>query len=262
MAIHNSYDDTVSTSLPEVRSIGSDEVMDSISKGLADFNAVPTHALFLAVIYPILMVVFGRAYAGHDFLPLVFPIIAGSTLLGPLAASGMYVISQRLEKGQKTTWLNCFDVLKSPQILSIAALGVVLISIWVAWLFAAMSIYWYFFGAIAPNSMEEFIRQVFTTSSSIPFMVVGCVVGFCFSVLVLTVSLVSFPMLLDRNVGPTVAVLTSIKAVVKNPKTVAVWGLIVAGSLMAGAVPVFIGLAIVMPVLGHTTWHLYRKLVV
>ena len=87
-------------------------------------------------------------------------------------------------------------------------------------------------------------------------------VGLVFAIVVLAFSVVSFPMLLDRNVGPGQAVMTSIRAVLANPVTMAIWGIIVAVVLVVGAVPFFLGLAVVLPVLGHATWHLYRKVVV
>ncbi|MCZ6743791.1 MAG: DUF2189 domain-containing protein, partial [Alphaproteobacteria bacterium] len=112
-----------------------------------------------------------------------------------------------------------------------------------------------------PASIEEFARQIFTTPAGWGLMIVGCGVGFLFAVLVLTISVVSFPMLIDRDVGAMTAIHTSVRSVIANPVTMAMWGLIVAGSLMVGSLPFLFGLAVVMPVLGHATWHLYRKVV-
>ena len=92
-------------------------------------------------------------------------------------------------------------------------------------------------------------------------IVVGVSVGFLFALLVLVISVVSFPLLLDRDVGLAAAVWTSVRAVILNPGPMAAWGLIVAGGLVIGSIPLFLGLIIVMPVLGHATWHLYRKVV-
>ena len=90
---------------------------------------------------------------------------------------------------------------------------------------------------------------------------VGCGVGFLFAVLAFAISVVSFPLLLDREAGVDTAVLTSIRAVIANPAAMAAWGLIVAGGLVIGSIPFFLGLIVVMPVLGHSTWHLYREVV-
>lgn len=262
MAIRKAVADTgVSHTIPDVRKIGTPDLIDALAKGIADFNAKPTHLFFLCIIYPILMVIFARAYAGYEFLPLVFPILAGSTLLGPLAACGMYELSRRREQGLDISWTDCFNVLRSPSILAIATIGVVLGAIFVGWLAAAQGIFLYYFGDAVPESTAAFVEQVFMTPSGWALIVVGCGVGFLFSVVVLTISVVSIPLLLDRHVDPMTAVLASVRSVLANPGTMAIWGLIVAGSLAIGALPLFVGLAVVMPILGHATWHLYRKVV-
>jgi uncharacterized membrane protein len=247
--------------IPDLRMIGPADLKEALAKGIADFNAKPTHLLFLAIIYPVLMVLFARTYAGYDFLPLVFPIIAGSALLGPLAACGMYELSRRREQGLEVSWMHCFDVLRSPSILAIATIGVVLGAIFFVWMAVAQGIFWYYFGNVVPDSVSAFAAQIFMTSSGWSIIVVGCGVGFLFSVLVLTIGVISIPMLLDRHVDVMTAILASVKSVQANPKTMAIWGLIVAGSLLLGALPLFVGLAVVMPILGHATWHLYRKVV-
>jgi uncharacterized membrane protein len=129
------------------------------------------------------------------------------------------------------------------------------------WLGAAMAIYTLTLGPEPPASLVSFARTVFTTEAGWALMILGVGVGFLFAVLVLAISVVSFPLLLDREVGLKAAVATSVRAVMANPGPMALWGLIVAGGLVAGSIPLFLGLIIVMPVLGHATWHLYRRVV-
>jgi len=117
------------------------------------------------------------------------------------------------------------------------------------------------FGDAPTASVPDFLRQVFMTPAGWTLIVVGNGVGFLFAVAVLAISIVSFPLLLDRDVGVLVAIRTSVRAVRRNPLIIAAWGLIVAALLVAGSLPFFVGLAVVMPVLGHATWHLYRKAV-
>src|SRR5262249_37451426 len=112
-----------------------------------------------------------------------------------------------------------------------------------------------------PASISQFINDVLTTPAGWNLIIVGNVVGFLFAVLVLMISVVSFPLLLDRDVGAAVAMVTSVRAVLTNPVTMAVWGLIVAALLLLGSLPFFLGLTVVLPVLGHATWHLYRRVV-
>lgn len=246
---------------PIVHNIGATDLLDALAKGIDDFKAMPTHLVHFCWIYPIVILVGARTYAGYDVLPLAFPLLAGYTLIGPLVATGMYELSRRREIGLDISRWHAFEVLRSPSIRSIALLGILLMVIYFAWLFAARGIYQLYFGSAEPESIVAFISQIFSTSAGWGLIIVGCSVGFVFAAVVFTMSVVSFPLLLDRDVGLTAAVGTSTRAVVKNPFTMAMWGLIVAVTLLLGSIPFFVGLAIVMPVLGHATWHLYRKTV-
>src|SRR6266853_5781308 len=155
----------------------------------------------------------------------------------------------------------CFGVRHSASIGGIFALGVLLAVIFFLWVAVSEAIYIANFGYAPAATIPNFFRQVFTTPEGWTLIVVGNGVGFLFAVVVLMISVVSFPLLLDRNVGAGVAILTSVRVVLRNPVTMAVWGLIIAGLLLIGSLPLFIGLVVVMPVLGHSTWHLYRKVV-
>lgn len=246
---------------PVIRTIGLADLRDAVAKGLADFNAVPTHLIFLCLIYPIVMLIAIRLYAGYDVLPIVFPLLAGYTLIGPLVALGTYELSRRREKGLDTLRRHAFGILRSPSLFAIVALSVVLLAFYFVWLVVAQTIYELNFGDAVPVSIEGFARQVFTTPSGQSLIIMGSGAGFLFAVVVFTLSVVSYPMLLDRNVGIITAVQTSIRAVLANPVTMGIWGLFIAGSLFVGSLPFFVGLAVVMPVLGHASWHLYRKVV-
>ena len=246
---------------PIVCKIGTADLRDVLARGLADFNAKPSHLVFLYLIYPVIGLMLIRLSAGYDMLPLIFPLMAGFTLIGPLAAIGMYELSRRREQGLDVSWKHSFDVFRSPSIGAIITLGIVLLAIFFAWLATAQAIYEQVFGSEAPASIPEFARQVLTTSAGWTLVIVGGGVGFLFAVVVLTISVVSFPLLLHRDVGAVTAVQTSVRAVLANPVPMAMWGLIVAGSLVIGSLPFFVGLAVVLPVLGHSTWHLYRKVV-
>ncbi|GGJ35211.1 DUF2189 domain-containing protein [Neoroseomonas lacus] len=246
---------------PVVRAIGFSDIRIALTKGYEDFMEMPTQLIFLGVIYPIVGFVAARAASGGALLPLLYPLVAGLSLMGPIAALGIYELSRRHEKGLPTTWLNTFDVLRSPAIGSIAALGVVMCVIFVAWLFAAQAVYRGTMGDELPDSFWALLGQVLTTGAGWSLILWGNMVGFFFALLILTLTVVSFPLLLDRNVGLRVAVRTSIRAVLRNPVPMAAWGIIVALLLALGCLPLFVGLAVVMPVLGHATWHLYRRVV-
>lgn len=246
---------------PDVRKIGLADLRDALSKGVADFEAMPTHLVFLCIIYPILTLLMARVAGGYDVLPLVFPLLAGFTLIGPLAACGMYELSKRRERGEDISRWHAFNIRKSPAKMSIASLGIVQLAVYLVWLGVANVIYNQVFGDFVPTSVGEFIGRVFGTETGRTLIVVGSGVGFIFAAVVLSVSAISFPLVLDRDVGAVSAAFTSIRVTLANPIIMAIWGLIVAVTLALGALPLFFGLAVVMPVLGHATWHLYRKVV-
>jgi uncharacterized membrane protein len=246
---------------PIVRRVGVPDLRDALAEGYSDFLSAPTQLLFLGIIYPLVGLVAARAASGGHLLPLLYPLVAGLSLMGPLAAIGIYELSRRREQGLAASWLNAFDVLRSPSIGSIAALGLLMCGIFVGWLLSAQAVYRMTFGDMPLGSAGEFLNRVFTTSEGWRLIVWGNAVGFIFAALVLTLTVVSFPLLLDKHVPLRTAILTSIRVVAANPATMALWGLVVAAALVIGCVPLFVGLAVVMPVLGHATWRLYRKAV-
>jgi uncharacterized membrane protein len=249
-----------SQALPMVRKIGMRDLKNALAKGVEDFRAIPTHVIFLSLIYPVGALVVAQLTL-NDLIHLFFPLAAGFALIGPVAALGLYKLSRRRELGLDLWWTHAFDVRYSRSIGGILALGALLVVIFLLWIAVAQAIYVATFGNAPPGSISDFLRQVFTTPGGWTLIVVGNGVGFLFAVVVFMISAVSFPLLLDRNVGAGVAIRTSVRVVLRNPVTMAVWGLIIAGLLAIGSLPLFIGLAVVMPVLGHSSWHLYRKVV-
>jgi len=244
-----------------VNRIGFSDLKDALKRGLDDFTAMPTHAMFLAAIYPIVGLLLARLAFGYSILPLLYPLVTGFALVGPLAALGLYELSRRREAGLETSASHALDVVDSSSIGALIALGLLLLGLFVLWIAFANAIYIANFGYAPPASIASFVHDVLTTRAGWNLIVIGNGVGFQFAVVVLTVSVISFPLLLDRDVGAAVALLTSIRVVLKNPLTMAAWGLIVAALLFIGALPAFLGLTVVMPVLGHASWHLYRKAV-
>src|SRR5580704_18380250 len=247
--------------LPVVRKIAMSDLKEALIKGLDDFRAFPTHVMFLSIIYPVIGLVLGRLALSYDLLPLLFPLAAGFALIGPFAAICLYELSRQRELGLDVPWKDAFGARRCPAVDGIIALGGLLLIIFILWVAVAEGIYIAYFGHTPAGSVPDFLRQVFTTPTGWMLIVVGNGVGFVFAGAVLAISIVSFPLLLDRDVGVLVAIQTSVRAVLRNPLTIAMWGLIVAALLMVGLVPLFVGLAVVMPVLGHSSWHLYRKLV-
>jgi uncharacterized membrane protein len=248
-------------SAPAIRRIGLADLRYALAKGWEDFGANRSDVIFLCVLYPLVGLLLAWLAAGNRMVPLLFPLAAGFTLVGPLAAVGLNEMSRRREQDGATSWVDAFGVLRAPSIGVIALLGLLLIELFLLWLLAAQAVYDLTLGPEPPASVAAFVRDVFTTGAGWAMIVVGIGVGFLFALAALMISVVSFPLLLDRNVGLDVAVGTSVRTVLANPGTMALWGLIVACGLVIGSLPFLLGLAVVLPVLGHATWHLYRRVV-
>ena len=246
---------------PVIRTIGLPELHRALQRGWEDFKAVPSHAIILCIIYPVLGLVLARTVLGYSILPLLFPLAAGFALLGPFAALGLYEMSRRRERGEQATAWDAFEVVRSPSFGAMLGLGVLLLALFVTWVATAQAIYIAAFGYAGATGISDFAERVLTTPQGWWLIVVGCSVGFLFALVALCVSVVSFPLMLDRHASAGDAMVTSLRAVARNPVPMAVWGLIVAVLLVAGSLPAFLGLAVVIPLLGHATWHLYREVI-
>jgi uncharacterized membrane protein len=244
-----------------IRNIGPADLRDALIKGFEDFKNKPSHIAFLVLIYPVAIFVVIRFSAGYEMLPLLYPLVSGYALIGPVAAVGLYEESRRRELGLDVSWRHSFAIVRSRSMIPIVAVSIVLTGVFIAWLIAALIIYQLTLGGWEPTSIAEFARRIVGTPEGWALVIVGNCVGAFFAVVAMSIGVVSFPLLLDRDVDAVTAMQTSIRAVLANPMTMTLWGLIVAGALLIGSVPVFVGLAVVWPVLGHSTWHLYRKVV-
>jgi uncharacterized membrane protein len=246
---------------PTVRTIGINDLFEALRLGWRDFWQKPSHLVFLGLIYPLAGGAIGLWSSGSNAWPLLFPLISGFALIGPLAALPIYEMSRRQEHGLDTHWSAAFGVLRSSAMPSIIAVGILLLAVFTVWLMVAQFLYESLFGPGSPPSLAVFLDQVFNTAPGQSLMIWGNLIGFCFAAVTLACGVVSIPLLLDRDVGAAVAIQTSVRATLRNPVTIAVWGLIVAALLVIGSIPFLVGLAIVVPVLGHATWHLYRRVV-
>jgi uncharacterized membrane protein len=246
----------------EIRQIGIADLREALRKGWADLMEFRSDVMFICVIYPVIGAVLAvLAFQGNQ-IQLLFPVLSGFALAGPVAAVGLFEMSRRREKNLPVSWLAYIDVMKSPKFGAVAVLALFHLVIFLAWIMAANLIFALTLGAEASGSMMGFVRAVFGTTGGWVLIIVGMAVGFGFAVVVLAVSVVSFPLLLDRNVSVATAITTSVKVARANPVPIAAWGLIVAALLAVGSLPFLLGLVLVMPLLGHATWHLYRRAVV
>jgi uncharacterized membrane protein len=257
MVASAAYDDVE----PKVRSISVTDLKDVLAGGLSDFSAHPSHRVFLSLIFPVAGFFMIRMTMDYDVWSLIIPLAVGFALVGPFAAIGMYGLSRRHENHPAVTWRGSMDAFRSASMGSILVLGLILTTIFVAWVYTARFIYGVTMEGVGPIEPSSFVSTIFGTSEGWALLIIGDIVGFVFAVVVLSISVVSFPLLIDHHVSLGTAVRTSVKAVMVNPVTMLAWGAIVGLSLFIGSLPFFVGLAVVFPVLGHATWHLYRKVV-
>lgn len=244
-----------------VAKIGIADLREALARGVQDFAATRTDVLTLCLLYPLLGLVFGGLASGAGMMPLIFPLASGFALLAPVAAIGLYELSRRREMGLPAGWSKMFTVLRSPALGQIVLLSLLLASIFGLWLVAANLIYNVTLGPETPASWGGFAQDLITTPEGRTMVVVGTLVGFLFAVLVLTITVVSFPLMLDRHVGISTAMSVSFRAVMANKTAMAAWGMILAAGLVAGSIPLLLGLAVVLPIFGHATWHLYRRMI-
>ncbi|KQT48361.1 cytochrome C oxidase subunit I [Devosia sp. Leaf420] len=247
--------------LPVIKTITLADLTEALRRGAADFWAKPSHYFLLALIYPVIGIVLTVWMNGFHTWPLLYPLIGGFALIGPIAALPLYEISRRRELGEEPSWRDAIGVIHSPAMGSIIAIGAMLFVLFTLWLTSAQALYENLFGASPPQTFGAMFNQVFAEPGGMTLAIIGTAVGAAFALVVLCSSVIAFPLLLDRDVGAYVAVETSFRAVMHNLIPMLAWGLIVGISVFVGALTLFVGLAVILPILGHATWHLYRATV-
>lgn len=244
-----------------VRHIGVADVIDTLKLGIADFMAKPSHYVFVVVIYPIIGLSLFIWASDNNALQLIYPLVTGFALLGPLAAVSLYEISWRRELGLDASWIHAIRVWKSPAISAIVEISAFLLVLFLAWLCTAQLLYLWLYGTQEPASLTKFLADVISTRKGWALILMGNGIGFFFALVSLSTTVVAFPLLLECEVSASTAIKTSVTAVLENPVPMLLWGLIVGVVLFLASLPFLVGLIVALPVLGHSTWHLYRKVV-
>ncbi|MGL5010675.1 MAG: DUF2189 domain-containing protein [Paracoccaceae bacterium] len=247
---------------PRTRALTTADLREALRMGWDDLMHFRSDVVFACLLYPVIGGLLVAMALQGNLVQLLFPTIAGFALAGPVAAIGLYEMSRQREAGATVGWTALFDVMRSPRFGGIVTLALFHGVIFLVWIMVANMIFKLTMGAETNASMTGFFTEVLTTSAGWTMAIIGTAVGFCFAVAVLAISVVSFPMMLDRDVSLPVAVTTSVRVARENPVVIATWGAIVAACLAIGALPALLGLVLALPLLGHATWHLYRRAVI
>jgi uncharacterized membrane protein len=244
-----------------VRKIADEDLSWSLKQGLGDFQAMRGDLVFAGVIYTFIGVAAAVMTTNGPLMPFFFPVVAGVGLLGPVAAVGFYELARRREDGLASGWRHFLDVRKRPSLDDMGIVAGLLLLIFFLWLFAAGLLYLALFGWATPTSITGFFGSVFTTPRGWALILFGAAIGAAFGWVVLAISVASLPLLVDCNVSAAEAVSASWRAAHANKPQMVRWGLTVLVLLFLGSIPLFVGLAFVLPWLGYSTWHLYTRLI-
>ena len=246
---------------PIIKAITVDDISASLREGAEDFRAMPAFGMAIGLVFALGGMAIVSLAVALDLVVLAFPMLAGFALIGPFAAMGLYEGSRRRDMGQTVGLGDLFSVRSATTTPNIFFLGFILLFALFVWTRIALLIYALFFG-LQPLAFGDMLTAVFTTVNGLSFLLIGNLVGAAFAFVVFSITVVSFPYMLEKDVDPVTAVALSVSAVAKNVVPLAGWALFVGIALVASWVPFFLGLIVVLPVLGHATWRLYKRMIV
>lgn len=258
----NTGRDSVQRKDPLVRSISIEEMAEAFAQGLRDFQSAPSFGLVFGAIFALGGVAIAACTYAFGLTYLIYPLIIGFAMIGPFAALGLYAVSRLREAGVRPSWRAVIGTIASQGGQELGWMGFVTLFIFMAWIYAAQMLMALFFGLRSFSSQAEFFTMVTTTPEGLLFLLVGNLIGAAILFLTFSLTVVSVPLLLDRDVDFVTAMITSLRAVAASPGPMLGWAAMVFILLLVASVPAFLGLLVAVPVLGHATWRLYRKIVV
>lgn len=248
--------------MPTIRDITMKDVGDALAAGLRDFQAAPLYGMFFGALYAAggMALIFLLIWMGASYL--AYPLAAGFALIGPFIAVGLYEVSRRREASLPLSWSAVFGVVFGQGKREMGWMALVTLFIFIIWMYQVRLLLALFVGLSSFGTMREFLDMLLTTPEGLLFLVVGNAVGAVLALVLFALTVISFPLLLDRDVDFITAMITSVQTVLRNPAPMIAWGLIIAIDLIFSAIPMFLGLILTLPVIGHATWHLYRRAIV
>ncbi|WP_315758788.1 MULTISPECIES: DUF2189 domain-containing protein [unclassified Bradyrhizobium] len=245
---------------PVVRRITTADIAEALTQGLRDFQAQPMFGLAFGLIYVLGGISIVLCVTAFGMVYLAYPLAAGFALIGPFVAIGLYEVSRRRELGQPITYGAIWRTITSRG--EIAWMAFVTLFFFIIWMYQVRLLIALLLGLNASfSSIKEFMTVVLTTNEGLLFLAIGNLDGAALSLVLFSLTVVSFPLLLERDVDFVTAMITSVRAVVTSPGPMIGWAAVITVLLIISALPYFLGLLVTVPVLGHATWHLYRRIV-
>jgi uncharacterized membrane protein len=246
---------------PVVRRISAADIAESLAQGLRDFQALPLYGLAFGALYTAGGILIVLSLTAFGMVYLTYPLAAGFALIGPFVAIGLYEVSRRREAGEPVSFAAIWSTVKSRG--EIGWMAFVTLFFFVIWMYQVRLLIALLLGLNASfSSLREFVTMVLTTNEGLLFLAIGNLDGAVLSLILFSLTVVSFPLLLDRDVDFVTAMVTSVRAVVMSPLPMIGWAAVIVMLLIVSVIPYFLGLLVTLPVLGHATWHLYRRIVV
>ncbi|MEP9352213.1 DUF2189 domain-containing protein [Xanthobacter sp. KR7-65] len=247
--------------MPVVRAVTFADIKAALLAGLSDFARAPAFGLAFGGLYAAGGILILACVFFFDLGYLAYPLFAGSVLVGPFVAAGLYDVSRELEAGRRPTWQGVLGTIFDQRKRELSWMAFVTIFAFIIWMYQVRLLLALFLGFASFASLQDFLRVLFTTSDGLGFLAVGHVVGAALALGLFSITVVSFPLLMDRDLDVVTAMITSVQAVLTSPGPMLIWGVTVVGLIFIGTAPAFLGLIFVLPVLGHATWHVYRRAV-
>jgi uncharacterized membrane protein len=247
--------------MPVVRPITFADLRACLAQGIADFRHAPLFGLFFGAVYAIAGLLIVAVIFQLEMSYLAYPLAIGFALIGPFVAVGLYEVSRRLETGRPLDWSGVLRIIYDQRRRELSWMAfVVLFVLWI-WLYQVRLLIALLLGSRASIDLGRFVHAVVATPEGLIFLAVGHLVGAVLALVLFSVTVIACPLLLDRNVDFITAIVTSVKTVATSPLPMVLWGLMVVALVLLASLPAFLGLLVVLPVLGHATWHLYRRAV-
>lgn len=247
--------------MPVVRTIGMNDIKAAFAAGMGDFARAPLFGLFFGGFYALGGLLAVAFVARLDMHYLIYPLAIGFPLVGPFVAVGLYEVSRCLQEGRTLTWGGVLTTVWRQKGRELSIMAFVTLFIMWMWMYQVRLLVALFLGFRSFSTFEGFIDIVVNTSDGLLFLAVGHIVGAVLYTILFSVTIVSIPLLLDREVDFVTAIITSVKTVLTNPFVMLAWGVFVLVLTVLALIPAFLGLFVVLPVLGHATWHLYQRVV-